>query len=109
MGNADKDTDFEVSTKLLSLLKGLVPGKARLEMRAKGSYQEVPTEALSVGDILIVLPGDKFPVDGVVVSGQSSCNEAALTGEPMPASKATGSSECYSKTSLYRKQSSKII
>ena len=59
-------------------------------MGAEGTYREVPTEALSVGDVLVVLPGDKFPVDGVVVSGRSSCNEAALTGEPMPASKAPG-------------------
>ena len=71
-------------------MQGLVPAKARLEVRGKGSHRDVPTEALSVGDILVVLPGDKFPVDGVVVSGRSSCNEAALTGEPMPASKAPG-------------------
>lgn len=71
-------------------MQGLVPDKARLEVKGNGSYREVPTDALSAGDVLIVLPGDKFPVDGVVVSGSSSCNEAALTGEPMPASKGPG-------------------
>ena len=71
-------------------LQSLVPEKARLEIRGQHGFREVPTEALSAGDILVVLPGDKFPVDGVVVSGNSSCNEAALTGEPMPAIKSAG-------------------
>ena len=61
-----------------------MPEKARLELGIGGAWKEVPTEALAAGDVLLVLPGDKFPVDGVVVSGTSSCNEAALTGEPMP-------------------------
>lgn len=71
-------------------LQGLVPEKAKLEISSGLQFREVPTEALSAGDILIVLPGDKFPVDGTVVSGNSSCNEAALTGEPMPAIKGPG-------------------
>ena len=72
-------------------MQGLVPGKARLEVNGRGAgYRDVPTEALCAGDILVVLPGDKLPVDGIVVSGHSSCNEAALTGEPMPATKTTG-------------------
>jgi len=71
-------------------LQGLVPEKARLELGGGGAWREVPTEALAAGDVLLVLPGDKFPVDGVVVSGTSSCNEAALTGEPMPVSQGPG-------------------
>jgi P-type E1-E2 ATPase len=71
-------------------LQGLVPEKARLELGSCGEWKEVPTEALAAGDLLLVLPGDKFPVDGVVLSGTSSCNEAALTGEPMPVPQGPG-------------------
>jgi len=39
------------------------------------------------GDLLVLFPGDRIPVDGVVVSGCSSVDESALTGEPMPVSK----------------------
>lgn len=70
--------------------QGLVPERARLEVGAAGGWREVPTEALAAGDILTVLPGDRVPVDGVVVSGASSANEAALTGEPLPVSKGPG-------------------
>ena len=70
--------------------QGLVPERARLEAGAAGGWREVPTEALAAGDILTVLPGDRVPVDGVVVSGASSANEAALTGEPLPVYKGPG-------------------
>ena len=67
-----------------------MPERARLEVGKSGAFTAVTTEALAPGDILIVFPGDKFPVDGLVVSGTSSCNEAALTGEPMPTMKIPG-------------------
>lgn len=71
-------------------VQGLVPEKARLEVGSAGEWREVPTDALVAGDVLSVLPGDRVPVDGVVLSGSSSANEAALTGEPMPVPKAPG-------------------
>ena len=50
----------------------------------------MPAEALTADDFLIVLPGDRIPVDGSVISGRSSVNEAALTGEPLPVLKSAG-------------------
>ncbi|NLH01640.1 MAG: copper-translocating P-type ATPase [Clostridiales bacterium] len=52
---------------------------------------EVPTETLKVGDIVLVKPGAKIPLDGIVKSGEGSVNEAMLTGESMPVEKAAGS------------------
>lgn len=51
---------------------------------------EVPTEDLQIGDIIIIKPGDKIAMDGVVVTGQSTVNEASITGESIPAAKAIG-------------------
>jgi cation transport ATPase len=56
------------------------------------SYQwvEVPADAVGPGDVLLVLPGDRVPVDGTVLSGRSTVDESALTGEPLPLVKAQG-------------------
>jgi P-type E1-E2 ATPase len=70
----------------MAALQELVPTRARLALR-NGEYREVPAEAISAGDLLAVLPGDRVPVDGVVVEGRSTVDESALTGEPMPATK----------------------
>lgn len=48
---------------------------------------EVPTAEVQVGDTVLVRPGDKIPVDGVVIEGESSVNEAMVTGESLPVSK----------------------
>ncbi len=50
----------------------------------------MPADAVSPGDLLTVLPGDRVPVDGVVVRGRSSVDESALTGEPLPVTKEEG-------------------
>src|SRR5581483_4678291 len=55
-----------------------------------GSDAEVPVEAVQVGEIVLVKPGDRIPVDGVVSSGQSSVNQAPVTGESVPVDKADG-------------------
>lgn len=55
-----------------------------------GSEITVPVEEVSVGDIFAVKPGDKIPVDGVVIEGSSAVNEAALTGESVPVDKTEG-------------------
>ncbi len=55
-----------------------------------GMETEIPIEQVIQGDIFVVRPGENVPVDGVVVEGQSSVNEAALTGESIPVDKAEG-------------------
>ncbi|GLI68631.1 hypothetical protein VaNZ11_013109 [Volvox africanus] len=74
----------------MAALQELVPAKARLLLTGGEKYSEVPAEAVSPGDLLLVLPGDRLPVDGVVVGGRSSVDESALTGEPLPLTKAQG-------------------
>ena len=51
---------------------------------------EVPIEAVKIGDIFVVRPGESIPVDGVVLEGESAVNEAALTGESIPVDKGAG-------------------
>ena len=55
------------------------------------SGKEVPTSSVKAGDVLLVKPGARIPLDGVVVKGESSVNEAMLTGESLPVEKAEGS------------------
>ncbi len=56
-----------------------------------GLEQEVPVDDVRVGDLVIVRPGEKLPVDGVVVEGRSSVDESMLTGESLPVEKGPGS------------------
>jgi P-type Cu+ transporter len=77
------------ATSDMAALNSLLPPKARLVL-SDGSWREVPSEAVSVGDIVAVLPGDKCPVDGVVVGGASTVDESTMTGEPLPVAKKKG-------------------
>jgi P-type Cu+ transporter len=70
-------------------LLGLAPKTAR-RVRDDGADDEVPLEAVQVGDRLRVRPGDKIPVDGEVLEGRSTVDESMLTGEPVPVEKARG-------------------
>ena len=70
-------------------LLGLAPKTAR-RVAPDGAEDDIPLEAVQVGDRLRVRPGEKVPVDGVVVEGHSSVDESMLTGEPMPVEKAPG-------------------
>ena len=73
----------------LRQLLGLTPKTAH-RLAANGEEEDVPLETLVVGNQLRVRPGEKIPVDGRVVSGQSSVDESMLTGEPLPVTKAVG-------------------
>ena len=59
-------------------------------IRADGTEEEIPLEEVVVGDRLRVRPGDKVPVDGVVVKGRSSIDESMISGEPIPVEKVEG-------------------
>jgi Cu+-exporting ATPase len=76
------------SAAIKSLLR-LAPPTAR-RLRPDGSDEEIPLDAVAVGDSLRVRPGDKVPVDGVVLEGRSSVDESMLTGESLPVSKGPG-------------------
>jgi Cu+-exporting ATPase len=67
-------------------LLGLSPKTAR-RIKADGTEEEISIEAIVVGDELKVRPGEKIPVDGVVVSGNSSVDESMVTGESIPSEK----------------------
>ncbi|HEX6302090.1 MAG TPA: heavy metal translocating P-type ATPase [Acidimicrobiia bacterium] len=55
-----------------------------------GSEVEIPVEAVAVDDIVVVRPGEKIPVDGLVISGVSAVDESMVTGEPIPSEKTEG-------------------
>ena len=69
-------------------LMDLRPDKARV--RRDGVEREVPVERVRVGDIVVVRPGERIPVDGRVVEGAGSVDESMLTGESLPVEKAEG-------------------
>jgi Cu+-exporting ATPase len=73
----------------LRALLGLAPKTAR-RLGDDGSETDVPIEHVQVGDRLRVRPGEKIPVDGVVLEGRSSVDESMVTGEPIPVEKVTG-------------------
>ncbi|MCC6173166.1 MAG: heavy metal translocating P-type ATPase [Gammaproteobacteria bacterium] len=70
-------------------LLGLAPQSAH-RLRDDDSEEEVAIDAIAVGDRLRVRPGEKLPVDGLVVAGRSSVDESMLTGEPLPVEKGPG-------------------
>jgi Cu+-exporting ATPase len=70
-------------------LLGLAPKTARVVR--DGVEQDVPLSDVNVGDLLRVRPGEKVPVDGIVLEGHSAVDESMVTGEPIPAEKEPGS------------------
>ena len=73
----------------IKALLGLAPETAR-RVEADGTEADVPLTHVHVGDVLRVRPGEKVPVDGVVVEGASAVDESMLTGEPIPVTKRAG-------------------
>ncbi|HEV2836527.1 MAG TPA: copper-translocating P-type ATPase, partial [Pyrinomonadaceae bacterium] len=73
----------------LKALLGLAPKTAR-RIAADGSEQGVPLDQVMKGDVLRVRPGEKIPVDGVVLEGASYVDESMVTGEPIPVEKRNG-------------------
>ena len=78
----------QTSAAIKSLL-GLAPKTAR-RIRANGVEEDIPLERVHIGDSLRVRPGEKVPVDGLIMEGSSAIDESMLTGEPLPVSKKVG-------------------
>lgn len=76
------------TTNALRSLMDLAPKKATLLI--DGKETEVDAESVCVGDVFIVRPGESFPVDGVIIEGESAVDESALSGESIPVDKAAG-------------------
>ena len=77
------------ASRALEALAELMPSDAHL-IQEDGSVKDVPLSKLKSGNKVLVKPGEKIPADGVVVEGQSSVNEAMLTGESKPVNKKDG-------------------
>ncbi|AGK57122.1 ATPase P [Hyphomicrobium denitrificans 1NES1] len=76
------------TTAAIQALMSLRPDRARVERN--GAEIEVPVAAVAVGDVVVVRPGEKLPVDGIVIDGRSEVDESLLTGESLPVGKNPG-------------------
>lgn len=74
----------------IKALLGLAPKTAR-RIGADGTESDVSIEEIQIGDHIRVRPGEKIPVDGIVLSGNSNVDESMVSGEPIPVAKADGS------------------
>jgi Cu+-exporting ATPase len=90
-------------------LMSLQPKVARV--LRNGQEREIPAEAVQVGDIVIVRPGERIPVDGVVLEGYSAVDESMITGESMPVEKKAGDEVIggtMNKTGSFRFRATKV-
>lgn len=78
------------TTAAIRKLLDLAPKKARL-VQDDGKEEEIPVEKVEINDILRIRPGEKIPVDGIIIEGISSIDESMITGEPIPVEKQKGS------------------
>ena len=78
------------TSQAIKALMGLAPKTATIERN--GRELEVPIEEVVVGDLVLVKPGEKLPVDGEVIEGSTAIDESMLTGESIPVEKTVGSS-----------------
>lgn len=76
------------TSEAIKALMGLQAKTARVVRQ--GQEMDIPVEAVLVGDVVVVRPGEKIPVDGVIVEGTSTVDEAMLTGESLPVDKKVG-------------------
>ncbi|CAN4107984.1 unnamed protein product [Withania somnifera] len=91
--NLEQRAKIKATSDMTGLLN-VLPSKAKLvvdgDSGESSSTVEVPSNSLSVGDQVIVLPGDRVPADGIVRAGRSTVDESSFTGEPLPVTKLPG-------------------
>ncbi|CAH9118656.1 unnamed protein product [Cuscuta europaea] len=91
--NLEQRAKIKATSDMTGLLSTL-PSKARLVVDSDTGDQtstvEIPCTNLSVGDQIVVLPGDRIPADGIVRAGRSTVDESSFTGEPLPVTKLLG-------------------
>jgi Cu+-exporting ATPase len=80
----------EKTSGAIKALLGLAP-KTAVKVDAQGNDETVQVDAIQVGDLLRVRPGEKVPVDGELTEGKGNVDESMVTGEPIPVAKAVGS------------------
>jgi Cu+-exporting ATPase len=97
------------TSEAIKKLVGLQPKTARVVR--DGSEVDIPVEEVSIGDMVVVRPGEKIPVDGIVKEGTSSLDESMVTGESLPVEKKTGDTvigATINKTGTFRFEATKI-
>ncbi len=84
--------EARVSDKASGALKSLLnlAPQTALQKNPNGNETEIPVGELKIGDEIILRPGDRVPVDGIIIEGESAIDEAMLTGESVPADKKSG-------------------
>lgn len=105
VGELFQSCAVEKSRRSISGLMDIRPDYANIER--SGSLVQVDPEEVSVGDVIVVKPGERIPLDGVVLEGTSGVNTSALTGESLPREAEPGSdviSGCVNMTGLLRVQ-----
>jgi len=88
LGHAGEQYALNKARNAVGALGELMPKTA--QVRRDGQIQELPVEQVQVGDIVVVRPGDRFPVDGQVTRGHSAVDQSAITGESVPVVKGEG-------------------
>jgi len=90
-------------------LMGLQAKTARVVRQ--GQEQDIPIQEVMVGDVIVVRPGEKIPVDGIVLEGRSAVDESMVTGEPLPNTKEAGDEvigATINKTGSFRFRASRV-
>lgn len=98
------------SRKNISALMDIRPDYANIEV--DGELEQVDPDEVEIGTIIVVEPGEKVPIDGIVVAGKSALNTSALTGESVPRDVETGDeiiSGCINMTGLIKVQTTKAF
>jgi len=88
VGNYVEDFTARQSRRAVRDLAALTPQMARVERG--GQELDIPANEVQVNEVVVVRPGEKVPVDGIVLSGQATLDQAAITGESMPVEAAPG-------------------